>query len=318
MKILPSLLAVTLAFVVFAEAGEPSVFAKEPVHSPFVGGFEDARRPISNPTLFDLAIPQTQLHPIFAYHRLPSSFKTTLGDVPVGGHVEAYAVQLEIALTERLSLNAVKDGYFIFEPDATLSNTEGWGNIGAGLKYALILNHEKQLAVSTQLVYEVPSGSREVFQGEGDGTFIPSLNVLKLHNRWQFANQFGFEIPVDSGAESSTFYNSMNVSYKLTDRIFPMFEVNWFSVLDAGDGGQRFNEQVGGLVPAVATFEGHDLFNFGAANAEDNRHLVTFALGSRARITDRLDLGFAWEFPVTDSDASVIEDRFYFDFVLRF
>lgn len=31
----------------------------------------DAIRPITNPTLFDLAVPRTQLHPIFIYNSIP-------------------------------------------------------------------------------------------------------------------------------------------------------------------------------------------------------------------------------------------------------
>ncbi len=312
------LLVFTLGLVSIAAAGDPVVFEKNPVEIIEPAGFGNAVRPISNPTLFDLAVPQTQIHPFFAFHRLPTSVDTILGKLPVDGHVEVYAIQAEIALTDRLSFNATKDGYVRFRPDETLSKEDGWANIAAGLKYALILDEEEQLAVSGQLLYEVPTGNSDVFQGTGDGAFLPSVNVLKLHNRWQFANQFGFNLPVDGDTGSSSFYNSFGVAYQLTDRIFPMFEVNWFSVLSDGDGGRRFNSQVGGAVPAVVKFEGNDIFNFGAANAEDNRHLVTFALGTRARVCRWADLGFGWEFPVTSSDASVFDDRFYFDMVIRF
>ena len=60
-------------------------------------GFAQARRPISNPTLFDLALPTTNVHPIFFYHSLPDSINTTLGPLDVGGHVELYALQAEFA-----------------------------------------------------------------------------------------------------------------------------------------------------------------------------------------------------------------------------
>lgn len=311
-------LALISALANIGYAKEPAIFAKERPVSPLLGGFADARRPISNPTLFDLALPQTQIHPLFALHHLPNSVRTTLGDLPVGGHVEAYAVQLEIALTDRLSINATKDGYLRFRPDATLSETEGWANLAAGLKYAFVLDPAKRLAVTGQLLYEIPSGDRDVLQGEGDGIFIPSVNVLKLHNRWQFANQFGFQLPIDSDANTTSFFNSSSVSYKLTERIFPMFEVNWFSVIDEGDGAQRFGKQVGGLLPAAATFEAFDLFNLGGSNADINRNLVTFAVGSRFRVCEMADLGFGWEFPVTEQKESVIEDRFYIDMVIRF
>jgi hypothetical protein len=38
--------------------------------------FAQARRPISNPTLFDLALPTNTVHPIFLYHTLPDQIST--------------------------------------------------------------------------------------------------------------------------------------------------------------------------------------------------------------------------------------------------
>ncbi|MEM8953200.1 MAG: hypothetical protein AAGD22_03525 [Verrucomicrobiota bacterium] len=319
-----TILTLTLVFSSLAHAGEMIAYEKSPVtpappttpERPFA----DARRPISNPTLFDLAIPQTLIHPIIAYHRLPGAMNTILGDVPVGGHVEVYALQLEIALNERLSINAVKDGYIRFRPDQTLTEISGWANVGAGVKYAWLYKPEENLAANFQLVYEIPMGNQKVFQGSGDGKIIPSLNFLKLWDRWQVADQFGFEIPLDGDAESSVFYNSFHISYAVTDWLFPMFEANVWTVMSTGDGGQRFNDQVGGAIPSLVTFEGHDLFNFGASNGDINGTLVTFALGARLRVpnTDTLDLGFGWEFPVTSDSKSVIRDRFYFDAVYRF
>jgi hypothetical protein len=321
-KSLLALVAAILAFSSLAKAGEMIAYDKNPV-APIVEPprpFADARRPISNPTLFDLAIPQTTIHPFFAYHRLPGAIDTVAGNVPVGGHVEAYAVQIEIALNERLSINASKDGYLRFRPDNTLSKISGWANVAAGLKYAWLYKPEENLAANFQLLYEIPMGNRKVFQGSGSGKFIPSVNFLKLWDRWQVADQFGFEIPIDGDVESSNFYNSFHISYALTNWLFPMFEANVFTVLNGGDGRQRFNDQVGGAVPSLVTFEGNDLFNFGASNAEINRTLVTFAVGARARCPkmENLDLGFGWEFPVTSDSKSVIRDRFYVDAVLRF
>jgi hypothetical protein len=69
-------------------------------------GFENARRPISNPTLFDLALPTTNLHPIFMYQNLPDSVNTTAGPLPMGGDLQVYALHFEIALNDRLSIVA--------------------------------------------------------------------------------------------------------------------------------------------------------------------------------------------------------------------
>ena len=135
------------------------------------------------------------------------------------------------------------------DPDKTFADTNGWGNLAAGLKYAWLLEPEQGLASNIQLIFEAPTGNSDVFQGEGDGVFIPSASIMKLWNRWQFIDQLGFKLPVDSDAESSSMFNSFHASYALLDWFFPTFEVNWWHVLDAGSGEPNFNSQAGGAVP---------------------------------------------------------------------
>jgi hypothetical protein len=277
----------------------------------------DTRRPITNPVHFDLAIPQTVIHPLFIHNRMPNQIDTILGRVPVGGDYQLYALQLEVALTERLSLNATKDGYIDFNPDFTLTPDEGFANVGAGLKYAWLLDPANGLASNFQVLYEAPLGNDDVWQGYGDGIITPSVNVTKLWGPLQFVDQIGWKIPVDS-SESSVAYNSTHLSYAVTDWLFPLVEVNWFHVIDEGDGSPRYLNQAGGAVPAIANFEGGDLVNLGAINAGTNEDLVTLAAGFRLRCTDNIDLGFAFEFPLTEDDASLMEDRLTVDLTIRF
>lgn len=279
----------------------------------------DTIRPISNPTHFDLAIPQTLIHPIFIHNRMPDTVDTILGKVPVGGDYQVYAVQLELALSERLSLNATKDGYIDFNPDHTLESTDGWANVAAGLKYAWLYQPEQRLASNVQLLYEIPMGNTDVWQGNGDGVFIPSIATLKHLGDLQLANQFGFKLPVDSGDESTLFYTSAHVSYKATEWFRPLAEISWFNVMDPGDGGPRFNDHIGGALPSVVAFEAGDLVNWGASNATMNRNFVSAALGFRVRVPESpVDLGFAWEFPLTTEDQGLMKDRFTVDMVIRF
>ncbi|HRX53656.1 MAG: hypothetical protein R3F31_28215 [Verrucomicrobiales bacterium] len=133
------------------------------------------------------------------------------------------------------------------------------------------------------------------------------------------SHQLGFKLPIDNDTESSIFYTSAHVSYKVTDWFHPLFEVNWFNVMNEGDGGSRFQPHLGGALPSVIAFEGGDLVNWGASNAGQNRNLVTAALGFRIRIPDSpVDLGFAWEFPLTDEEQGLMKDRFTVDMVISF
>lgn len=280
-------------------------------------GFAQARRPISNPTLFDLALPTTNVRPLFIYHVLPDNINTTLGSLPLGGDVELYALQFEIALNERLSIVATKDGYVDVNPDNTASSENGFANLGAGLKYAFILDPVSKTALSGSATFELPTGNSDVFQGEGDGMVNLILSGLKLVDDWQFAAGAGAQIPF-SGQQSTNAWISTHASYEVCSWFIPLVEVNWFHVLDAGNGTGNFPAHVGGAVPAVIEFEGGDLFNLGAVNSHVNRDLVTAAIGFRSRLTDSIDAGVAYEIPLTNDEDSLMKERVTVDLVWKF
>jgi Putative MetA-pathway of phenol degradation len=273
-------------------------------------GFASARRPMTNPTLFDLALPTTNVHPLFIYHALPDTISTTAGDLPLGGDVEVYALQFEIALNDRLSIVASKDGYVDMNPNSTLGHENGFANLGAGLKYAFILNPAAGTAVSGTLAFELPTGNTDVFQGEGDGLANLMVSGLKLADQWQFAGGTGLQIPF-SDEQSTNLWASAHASYEWCRWFIPLVEVNWFHVLDSGDGTAT-------AVSPILEFEGGDFFNLGASNATENRDLVTAAVGFRSRLTDSIDAGVSYEIPLTDDENSLMEKRVTVDLVWKF
>lgn len=282
-------------------------------------GFENLRRPITNPTLFDLAVPTTNVHPIFMYHNLPSTVNSTVGPLAMGGDVQIYALQFEIALTDRLSFVATKDGYVDINPGNTAlwNETSGFANLGGGLKYAFILDPANDFALSGSVTYEFPTGNSDVFQGKGNGALNLILSTVKMWDDLQVAAGGGVRLPMD-GHQSTNSFVSLHTSYEVTPWFIPLVELNWHHVLSPGSGAPAFPSQAGGLVPVVAQFEGNDLLNFGAANSSANRDLVTGAVGFRSRITEDINLGFAYEVPLTDESNSIIEDRFTVDMIWYF
>ena len=306
--------------LVSVDAGEvaPSPYLDQIQQEVVSDPFERAIRPITNPALFDLAVPRTQLHPFVMHQRLSRSIQTRAGDLDLGGDFQLYGLQLEYAFNDRFSLTALKDGYIDLNPDHTLSEETGFANLTAGFKWVCLLDAEDKLAISLSGQVEVPTGNSDVFQGTGDGAIIPTISVLKLYDRFQFAESLGVRLPFDNDEESTMLFYSAHVSYQLTETLFPLIELNYFRVLDEGDGGRRFNSQVGGAVPAVADFEGGDLINLGAANASENRDLLTLGLGMRWRINDHVDFGAAYEIPLTDKSANLMRSRITADFVYRF
>ncbi|MEM1084804.1 MAG: hypothetical protein AAGI48_11900 [Verrucomicrobiota bacterium] len=306
------------AAAVPAQAGTVITEPSEPVIQT-AGSFDKFRRPITNPTLFDLALPTTNIHPIFMYHSLPSYVNTTIGPVPMGGHVEIYALQAELALTERFSLVATKDGYVRIKPDTkpTWSKQSGFANIAGGAKYAFIYDPENSFVLSGTATFEFPTGNHDVFQGEGDGAINLIVSTAKAWDRLQLAGAGGVSFAFD-GQMSDDCFLSAHTSYEVVPWFIPLVEVNWHHVLSTGSGRFNFFNQAGGAVPAVATFEGNDLLNFGSSNASQNRDLVTAAVGFRSRLCESADLGFAYEIPLTDENDGIIDKRFTVDLVWRF
>ncbi|WP_316348559.1 hypothetical protein [Desulfuromonas acetoxidans] len=293
---------------------------------PQVGYADDFDRyimPLSNPVYNAEARNKTMIRPIYLYQNLPEKVQTSVGKVPLDGHVQGVALAATIALSERFSIVAVKDGYLDCEPDETLSSHSGWADLAAGLQYSLIYNPADQLIVSARAVYELPSGDDEIYQGNGDGAITPSLIVLKGFDRLQFSGTLGVVLPLDSDEENTLLYDSWHLSYAVTDWFFPLVEFNHFYVLESGDReipesglGAIGTGDEDDLVAGIAEFNGCDLINLGGSNSDENRNFATLAVGARFRLTDWLDVGAAYEFAVTDESKGMLEDRYLFDMVI--
>jgi hypothetical protein len=287
---------------------------------PANGAFEDVVRPMTNTTLFDLALPTTNVRPIFMHHALPGRVSTAGGGtLPMGGDVQIYALQFEIALSERLSIVATKDGYVDVNPGNTAiwSEQSGFANIGGGLKYAFIYDPANEFVLSGSATYELPTGNDDVFQGQGNGVLNLILSGLKMKDDWQFAGGAGVRLAMDDTQSTSSFV-SAHASYKVHDWFTPLVELNWHHVLEPGNGTAAFNSQAGGGVPAAAAFEGSDLLNFGAAGSGENRDLVTAAVGFRSQLSESIDIGAAYEIPLTNAQDSIIDSRLTLDLIYRF
>lgn len=267
-------------------------------------------KPVTNPVYFDDARNETYIHVFHAYQRLPNKIKTTLGRVPLDGDLRLTALRINYAVNERFSIVAAKDGYINFNPDDTLEHEEGWGDIAAGAKYALLYQPENEFILSGKVLVEFSQGSRDVYQGNGHGNVAPSLTFLKGYDKFQFCGMVGGIIPFSNHDESTMIFDSWHVSYNIMNRLFPLLELNHFWVARQAERDE--------LVAGIAKFEGGDVVNIGSNRGMENRHQVSLAAGMRVRCMKNVDLGFAYEFPLTDKNASLMKDRFNFDIVFHF
>lgn len=279
--------------------------------------FDRFIKPVTNPVYFDEPCNRTYVHILHAYQNLPSHVNTILGDVKLDGNLNLTALRLNYAVNERFSIVAAKDGYVDFNPDHTLSDENGWADIAGGVKFAFLRDPQKEFILSGKLLFEFTQGSRDVFQGNGDGNVSPSFTFLKGYKKFQFCGTLGGIIPFDNDEESTLIYDSWHVSYGLLDyKLFPLLELNHFRVVEDGERDE--------LVASIAKFEGGDVINLGANHSSSHRDFTSMGVGFRYRpfcpgqLFSPLNLGFAYEFPLTKKENGLMKNRFTFDLLYYF
>jgi hypothetical protein len=260
------------------------------------GWIDHAIAPVANPIYFETPLIQSEVRPLFAYHRLDA------GLLGVGGDVKVYAVQLRYAITDRLALIATKDGYTQIHLDNG-TKLDGWNDLAAGLKYALIQNDASQLVVTPGFTVTLPTGNEEVFQGTGKGRVDLFVSALKGFGDFHITGNVGGTIPFNFDQNTANLRFNALADYYVCNWFIPFVGYNSFLTVSEGNA-------IG--LPS----EGFDVINFGSSNASG--HLQgTIGLGFRSRITSSLDFGAAYEFGVIDTK-DIFKDRLTVDLVWRF
>ena len=264
--------------------------------------------PVTNPLYFEDPRITTEIRPIFANHWMPKSYHTGVGNVPLGGDVQVYAVQARIAITDRLAFIATKDGYYQINPSNTLPKTGGWANLAAGFKYALIDDAANDFILTPGLTFEIPTGNRRVFQGSGSGEWNPFVSVAKGYGNFHLTGNFGVKIPNDFSKQTAQLHYSLQADYYTCQYFIPFVAVNAQTVLS--NGKQK-------LLGAVdLTSETSDIINFGSTRARGST-LMTVGAGFRTRLAKNLDAGIAYEIPAV-RPVGLFESRITADVIYRF
>jgi len=263
--------------------------------------------PVTNPLFFEDPQIRTEIRPLFIYHGLPDNVGQA--QVPLGGDVRVYAVQARWAITDRLALIATKDGYVDFNPDKTLAGTDGWADLGAGLKYALIKDVERKFILTPGVKFELPTGEGKVFQGNGSGEFDLFISSAKQWGNFELMGNAGLRLPIDQNEETMQAHYSVQLAYPLHKYFKPFATASAFTVLSEGDGTA--------FAPASSLgFEGGDLINWGASGA-DGKTQVYVGGGFRSALCSFADLGFAGEVGVGDHKG-LFDKRFTVDLAIHF
>ena len=263
--------------------------------------FEGFPAPMSAPIYFEDPFITTSLSAWGIYHQFPD------GSVFQGGDARAAALQVRVALTDRLALLATKDGYLDLRPDLNLLDSEqgflGWG---FGFKYALIQLDEPRLIVSPSIRYETTNGTRDVLQGNGEGAFVPAVSAALEAGPVNVTTSIGMRLPVDGDAESQVLFYHLLLAHPLNDWLIPFVQLGGMTYTDGGSGetliklgnGARLSVDTVQTALGLSSFEGYDVANLGSSTVEGD-DVFSWTIGLRAQVTPNLNVGLAWERPLT-------------------
>lgn len=249
-------------------------------------GLDDIAAPITHPTVFEDPRPYTEARPIYIYHKIDDKFVTS------GGAANIYALQLRYAIDDRWGIIATKDGFVDLNSDAVLDDQHGFADIALGAKYAFYRDDAERQIATLGLRYEIPTGEKEVFQGQGDGAFNPFMSAAAGFGAFNFMAGTGFRIALDD--QDSSFYDAaLHIDVDL-GILQPVIEFNLVHALSSGE-----------RLPIAD--EGEDFFNFGSSEA-DGKTLVSGSFGVRANLTYKIIFGAAYQIPLSDGKGSNILD----------
>ncbi len=256
--------------------------------------------PITNPILSKDPRSLTELRILYVHNSIDPAN-------PLGaGEFDAFGAEARVAVTDRLTIIADKDGYLLFHPAAAAFRADGWLNINAGLKYTLVRDVENQFLVDVGFMYEPPTGEAKVFERPSDGVFTGFIGGGKeFASCWHVLGTFGYQFPANDQLNSSFFYTSLHLDRQFFGWLYPLVEANWFHYTHGGNKG---------LPPSLGEVDG--LINLGTSGVAGN-DLVTTAVGLKAKINCHLETGAAWEVPVSNRH-DFINNRLTAEIIIRY
>jgi hypothetical protein len=254
-------------------------------------GFEHFYEPIGNPLYFESPFNKTEATFLYINHAFPDT--SQLG----GGDVNIYALQLRVALTERLGFIATKDGYSDLNA-GILPHDEGWNDLAVGLKYAFYVDREEDFVATAGMRWELSNGDLEVLQGDAQ-ELSPFLSIAKGWDRLHFLGNVTARLPMDHNRGNYILSWDAHLDYEIAPEVLPGFapvlELHGLHYLSDGN-----------YLPL--NVGGYDYTNLGSSDVAGDFSLTT-GIGFAWKLTPHLSLGSTWEFPLTDKSKDITDNR---------
>lgn len=251
--------------------------------------------PLTGPYYHEDSFITSDVRAWFVYHNVRDDI--ALG----GGDAFVAALQLRLAITDRIQLVAYKDGFIWL--DTPLINQDGWNDIAAGLKFAAIQDYKENFHWSLGAGYEFPWGDNKVLQNDGEVRLWTSLD--KGFGPFHIGATFNYFFP--TSGRNDDFGNGQHLSwhlhadYRVCDWFSPVLEFNGYHQLTGNDSGLAFH--------------GADVGNLGNGLGDP---AITAAVGVEFRPVEKLGLRGAFEFPLNSTDQQLFGWRLTFSIVYSF
>jgi len=269
--------------------------------------FDNFISPVTNPFLLEDPRSLTEFRPLFIFQKVPRSQPDFRG-----GDIWFFGGQARVALTDRISLVIHKlGGLSINTGSASIyDGSTGFSELWLGPKYTLIRNEQSGSVLATGLQFQIPIGTRSVYQDTGSLSLVPYLSYAQnLDFGWRVGSLnalvgTGYSFSV-TAERSDYYYLSAQVDLDTFNnhRFYPLMGLNWQVVTANGKERPFFGA------------EGRDLFNLGGLAR--GRGLMTWAVGARYKINEAAQLGAAFELPIA-GPRDFFSYRFTVDFILRY
>ncbi len=168
------------------------------------------------------------------------------------------------------------------------------------------------MLVTPILTYAIPTGGRDVFQGDNSGIFDLAVSSEKGFGMFHLIGNAGVRIPVDSDRNSTSLHYSLHADYFVCPFFIPLVEFNGWTVLDSPPGNKG---PLAAFNTALNT-EGADLINFGSTGLETDTQ-AAIGFGFRSKLGKYVDFGVVYEHTLTSPEGA-FEQRVTTDLIIHF
>jgi hypothetical protein len=250
--------------------------------------------PIGNPFYFESPFIESNAELVYFWHDFPTH------SALAGGELNSIALQLRLALTDRLALMATKSGYsFVDSP--FLGDGEGWNDVTLGLKYALLIDEPNEFILTSGIRWETRVGEGDALHGgpSGANELSPFISFGKGWDRWHLLGAVNYRVPMDRGSYNDILHWDLHLDYEIAPEtlpgFFPLVELHGVHYFNNGD---RTFLPVGGL----------DYTNLGSSDTAGDFMMWT-DLGFQWKLSPNWTFGAVYGFPIVEAGTDSINQR---------